>query len=151
MWNLDYKVSWALKNWWFWTVVLERTLKGPLECKEIQTVHPKGDQSWVFIGRILMPKLKLQYFGHLMRRADSLKRSWCWEGLGAGGEGDSRGWDSRMESPTRWTWVCVNSWCWWWTRKPGVLWFMGLQRVGHNWADVRKVSRDYLNNIKVWI
>ena len=51
MWELDYKESWALKNWRFWTVVLEKTLESPLDCKEIQPVHPKGDQSWVFIGR----------------------------------------------------------------------------------------------------
>ena len=50
MWKLDCKESWALKNWWFWTVVLVKTLEGPLDCKEIQPVHPKGDQSWVFIG-----------------------------------------------------------------------------------------------------
>jgi len=51
MWELDYKESWALKNWCFWTVVLEKTLESPLDCKEIQSVHPKGDQSWMFIGR----------------------------------------------------------------------------------------------------
>ena len=51
MWELDYKESWALKNWCFWTVVLEKTLESHLDCKEIQPVHPKGDQSWVFIGR----------------------------------------------------------------------------------------------------
>ena len=51
MWELDYKESWALKNWCFWAVVLEKTLESPLDCKEIQPVHPKGDQSWVFIGR----------------------------------------------------------------------------------------------------
>ena len=51
MWELDYEESWALKNWWFWTVVLEKTLESPLDCKEIQPVHPKGDQSWVFTGR----------------------------------------------------------------------------------------------------
>ena len=51
MWELDYKESWVLKNWCFWTVVLEKTLESPLDCKEIQAVHPKGDQSWVFIGR----------------------------------------------------------------------------------------------------
>ena len=51
MWELDYKESWALKNWCFWTVVLEKTLESPLDCKEIQLVHPKGDQSWVFVGR----------------------------------------------------------------------------------------------------
>ena len=51
MWELDYKENWAQKNWCFWTVVLEKTLESPLDCKEIQAVHPKGDQSWVFIGR----------------------------------------------------------------------------------------------------
>ena len=62
------------------------------------------------------------------------KRLWCWEGLGAGGEGDDRGWDGSMASPTQWTWIWVNSGSWWWTGRPGVLWFMGSQRVGHDWA-----------------
>ena len=62
------------------------------------------------------------------------KRLWCWEGLGAGGEGDNRGWDGWMASLTRWTWVWVNSGSWWWTGRPGVLRFMGLWRVGHDWA-----------------
>ena len=61
------------------------------------------------------------------------KRLWCWEGLGAG-EGDDRGWDGWMASLTRWTWVWVNSGSWWWTGRPGVLWFMGLQTVRHDWA-----------------
>ena len=59
---------------------------------------------------------------------------WCWEGLGAGGEGDDGGWDGWMASLTRWMRVWVNSGSWWWTGRPGVLWFMGLQRVGHDWA-----------------
>ena len=62
------------------------------------------------------------------------KRLWCWEGLGAGGEGDDRGWDGWMASLTQWTWVWVNSGSWWWTGRPGMLRFMGLQRVGHDWA-----------------
>ena len=62
------------------------------------------------------------------------KRLWCWEGLGAGGEGDNRGWDGWMASPTRWTWVWVNSRSWWWTGRPGVLRFMGSQKVGHDWV-----------------
>ena len=62
------------------------------------------------------------------------KRPWCWEGLGAGGEGDDRGWDGWMASLTRWMWVSVNSGSWWWTGRPGVLRFMGSQRVGHDWA-----------------
>ena len=75
----------------------------------------------------MMQKLKLQYFGHLMRRVDSWKRLWCWEGLGAGGEGDDRGWDGWMASPTQWTWIWVNSGSWWWTGRPGLLRFMGSQ------------------------
>ena len=82
-------------------------------------------------GMIL--KLKLQYLDHLMRRVDSWKRLWCWEGLGAG-EGDDREWDGCMASPTRWTWVWVNSGSWWWTGRPGLLQFMGSQRVGHDRA-----------------
>ena len=62
------------------------------------------------------------------------KRLWCWEGLGAGGEGDGRGWYGWMASLTRWTWVWGNSESWWWTGRPGVLRFMGSQRVGHDWA-----------------
>ena len=62
------------------------------------------------------------------------KRLWCWEGLGSGGEGDNRGWDGWMASWTRWTWVWVNSGSWGWTGRPGMLWFMGSQRVGHDWA-----------------
>jgi len=82
----------------------------------------------------LMLKLKLQYFGHLMRRVDSLEKTLMLEGSGAGGEGDGRGWDGWMASLTQWTWVCVNSGSWWWTARPGVLRFMGSQRVRHDWA-----------------
>ena len=82
----------------------------------------------------LMLKLKLQYFGHLMWRVESLEKTLMLGGIGAGGEGDDRGWDGWMASPTRWTWVWVNSGNWWWTGRPGMLRFMGLQRVGHDWA-----------------
>ena len=74
MWELDYKESWAPKNWCFWTVELEKTLESPLDCKEIQTVHPKGNQYWVFIGRT-DTEVKLHYFGHLMGRADSFEKT----------------------------------------------------------------------------
>ena len=74
MWELDYKESWARKNWCFWSVVLEKTLESRLDCQEIQPVHLKGDQSWVFIEGLIL-KLKLQYFGHLMRRADSFEKT----------------------------------------------------------------------------
>ena len=82
----------------------------------------------------LMLKLKLQYFGHLMRRVDSLEKTLMLGGIRAEGEGDDRGWDGWLASPTQWTWVWVNSGSWWWTGRPGMLWFMGLQRVGHDWA-----------------
>ena len=74
MWELDSKESWVPKNWCFWTVVLEKTLENPLDCK-IKPVNLKGNQSWIFIGRMLMLKLKLQYFGHLMWRTDSLGKT----------------------------------------------------------------------------
>ena len=112
---------------WCW-----RTLESPLDCKEIQPVHPKGDQSWVFIGRtdaeaetpILWPPDAKSWL---------IWRPWCWARLRVG-EGDDRGWDGWMASPTQWTWVWVKSRSWWWTGRPGVLQSMGPQRVGHDWA-----------------
>ena len=80
MWELDCEESWALKNWSFWTVVLEKTLESPLDCKEIQPVHPK-DQSWVFMEGLML-KLKLQYFGHLMWRVDWLEKTLMLRGIG---------------------------------------------------------------------
>ena len=74
MWELDYKEGWVPKNWCFWTLVLEKTLESPLDCKEIWPVHPKGNQSWIFIGRTDADASVLQYFSHLMRRADSLEK-----------------------------------------------------------------------------
>ena len=82
----------------------------------------------------LMLKLKLQYFGQLMWRTDSLERPWCWERLKAGGEGDRRGWDGWIASPTGWTWVWSSSGSWWWTRKSSVLLSMGLQIVRQDWV-----------------
>ena len=82
----------------------------------------------------MMLKLKLQYFGHLMWRVDSLEKTLMLEGLGAREEGDNRGWDGWMASLTWWTWVWVNSGSWWWTGRPGVLRFMGSQRVGPDWV-----------------
>ena len=77
-----------------------------------------------------------------------LKRPWCWEGLGAGGEGDDRGWDGWMASLTPWTWVWVNSGSWWWTGRPGVLRFMGSQRVGHDWATELNWTEDW--KLRMW-
>ena len=133
MWELDCEESWAPKNWCFWTVVLEKTLENPLDCKEIQPVHSEGDQPWDFFGRndakaetpVLWPPHAKNWL---------IGKDWCCEGLGAGGEGDDRGWDGWMASLTRWTWVWVNSRSLWWTGRPGVLWFMGSQRVRHEWA-----------------
>ena len=133
MWELDYKENWALKNWCFWTVVLQKTLESPLDCKEIQSVHPEGDQSWVFIRRTdAETETPILWPPHA--ELTQWKRLWCWEGLRAGGEEDNRGWDGWMASLTRWTWVWVNSGRWCWTGRPGVLWFMGSQRVGHAWV-----------------
>ena len=95
----------------------------------------------------MMLKLKLQYFGHLMWRVDSLEKTLCWEGLGAGGEGDDRGWDGWVASLTRWTWVWVNCRGWWWTGRLGVLRFMGSQRIGHDWAtELNWTDRDGVSN-----
>ena len=89
MWELDHKESWAPKNWCFWTVVLEKTLESPLNCKEIQSVNPEGNHSWKFIGRTNAEKLKLQYFGYLIQRTDSLEKT---QMLGKIKGGRIRGW-----------------------------------------------------------
>ena len=89
MWESDYKESWALKNWCFWTVVWEKTLESPLDCKEIQPVHPEGNQSWIFTGRT-----EAETPNSLTAWCEELthwKRPWCWKRLKA--EGDDRGWD----------------------------------------------------------
>ena len=128
MWKLEYKESWALKNWCFWTVMLEMTLESPLDCKEIQPVHPKEDQSWVFIG-----KTDVEAETPILWPPDA--KSWLiGKDPDAGREGDDRGWDGWMASPTQWTWVWVDSGSWWWTGRPGVLQFMGSQRTGHDRA-----------------
>jgi len=100
MWKLDCEESWALKNWSFWTVVLEKTLESPLDCKDIQPVHSKGDQPWMFFGRT-DAKAETPVLWPPYAKSWLLGKDWCWEGLGAGGEGDERGWDGWMAS---WTW-----------------------------------------------
>ena len=120
-WELDYKESWVLKNWCFWTVVSEKTPDSPLDCKEIQPVHPKGNQSWVFIGRtdveaetpILWPP---DTKGWLIGKDPDAGIDWGQEEKGVTEE-----WNSWMASPTQWTWVSANSRRWWRTRKPGML------------------------------
>ena len=131
MWELDCEEIWVPKNWCFWTVVLEKTLESPLDCKEIHPVLSKGDQSWVFFGR---NDAKAETLATSCKELTHWKRLRCWEGLGEGKKGDDRGWDGWLALLTQWTWVWVNSGSWWWTGRPGVLRFMGSQRVGHNWV-----------------
>ena len=130
--RVDCEEGWMPKNSYFWTVVLEKTLESPLDCKEIQPVHSEGDQPWDFFGRT-DAKAKTPVLWPPHTKSWLIKKDWCWEGLGAGGEGDDRGWDGWMASLTWWTWVWVNSGSWWWTGRPGVLQFMGSQRVRHDW------------------
>ena len=135
VWESNYTESWVLKNWCFWTVVLEKTLESPLDCKEIQPVHPKGNQSWNIHWKGWYWSWNSNTLATWCEELTRLKRSWCRERLKAGGEGDNRGWDGWMASPTQWTWVWVNSRSWWWTGRPGVLQSMGSQRVRYDWLN----------------
>ena len=92
MWELDREESWALTNLWFWTVVLEKTLESPLDCKEIQPVHSKGDQPWDFFGRN-DAKAETPVLWPPHAKSWLIGKDWCWEELRAGGKGDDRGWD----------------------------------------------------------
>ena len=116
LWDMDHKESWAPKNWCFWTVVLEKTFENPLDHKEIKPVNPKGNQSWIFIGRT-DAEAETAILGHLMWRTGSLKKTLMLGKLKAGREED-RGWDGWMASPTRWTWVWASSRRWWWAGRP---------------------------------
>jgi len=127
MWDLDHKESWVLNNWYFWTVVLEKTLESPLNnrrsnqsiLKEISPECSLKDWCWSWSSNTLTTWWK---------ELTHWKRPWCWERLKTG---NGRGWDSRMASPTQWTWVWASSRSWWWTGKPGVLQSTGLQ----TWLD----------------
>ena len=135
MWKLDYTESWRPKNWCFWTAVLEKTLESPLDCKDIQLVYLKRNQSWIFIHwKDWCWSWNSSTLATWCKEPTHLKRPCCWERLKAGGEGDDRGGDGGMASSMRWTWVSVNSRSWWWTGKPGVLQSMGSQRLRHDWA-----------------
>ena len=131
MWELDGEESWALKNWCFWIVVLEKTVESPLDCKKIQPVHPRGDQSWVFIGKtdvetetpILWPLDAKNWLTG--KDPDAGKRL-------KAGEGDNS-WDGWTASPMWWTWVWVGFRSWWWTGKLGMLQSMGSQSDTTEW------------------
>ena len=134
MWELDHKESWALKNWCFWIVILKKILQSPLDFKEIKPVNPKGNQSWIFVGMtdaedeapILWPPDAKSW---LIGKDSDAGRDWGQEEKGTT-EDEMAGWHHRLDGP----WVWVNSGSWWWTGRPGVLRFMGSQRVRHNWA-----------------
>ena len=133
MWELDHKEFewWRIYAFELW---LEKTLESSSDCKEIQPVHPKGNQSWMFIGRIdakaetpilWPPDVKSWLIG----KDPDAGKDWGQKEKGMT-EDEMVGW----HHPTQWTWVCVDSGSWWWTGRPGMLQFMGLQRVKHNWA-----------------
>ena len=117
MWNSDHKDNWVLKNWCFWTVVLEKTPENLLDCKEIKPINPKGTQSWLFTAKtdaeaeapILWPRNAKSW---LIGKDPDVGKDWRQEV-----EGDDRGWDAWMTSLTRWTWVWASSGSWCWTRK----------------------------------
>ena len=109
MWELEYKESWALKNWCFRTVVLEKSLESPLDCKGIQPVNPKGNQSWIFIG-----KTDAEWRNGWLEK--TLMDRWK-----SGGEEDNREWDGWIASPTQQTWVWASSVSSWWTGRTGLL------------------------------
>ena len=134
MWELDYKESWAPKNWSFWIMVLEKTVESPLDCKEIQPVNPEGNHSWIFIGRtdaeaetpILWPSDTKSW---LIGKDPDAGKDWRQEEKGMT-EDEVVGWHHWLNG--HWVWVSFGSWlC---TGKPGVLQSMGSQKVGPDWA-----------------
>ena len=136
MWELYYKRKcWRVDAFelWCW----RRLLRAPWTARRSNQSILKEISPRCSLERLML-KLKFQYFGHLMWRADSWKRPLRWERLGTGGEGDNRGWDGWMASLTQWTWVWASSGRWWRPGKPGVLQSMGPQRVGHGWVTERQ-------------
>ena len=128
-WTIKKAECWRIDAFELW---LEKTLESPVDSKEIKAVNPKGNQSWIFTGRTDSEAVE-SALATWFKELTYWKRPWCWERLRARGVG-GRGWDSWMASPTRWTWVWAISRRWRRTGKPGMLQFMGLQKVGHDLA-----------------
>ena len=149
MWELDYKESWALKNWCFWTVMLEKTLVSPLDRKESKPFNPKGNQPWMFTGKTHAEPVNT--LAIWCKEPTRWKRPWCWERLRAGAEGDDRGWAGGMASLTQWTWVWASSGRSWRTGKPGVLQSMGLQRVRHQWVTEQQQQFPTTNTFNILV
>ena len=149
MWELYYKEGWALKNWCFRIVVLEKTLESPMDCKRIKSVNPKVNQPWIFIRRIITEVEAPILWPPDAKRPTHWKRPWCWERLKAKGEGGGRGWDGWMASLTQWTWIRTHSRRQWRTEEPGMLQSMRSQRVEHNLATEQQGEKG--NNPLLWI
>ena len=145
MWELEHKEGWEPTKWWFWTVVLEKTLESPLDSKEIKPVSSKGNQPWIFTGRtdaeakapILWPPDAKNW---LTGKDPDAGKDWRREEKGMT-EDEMVGWHhqlNRHESE-------ASSGCWWWTGKPGVLQSMGSQRVGQDWVTEVNYMSAYLS------
>ena len=122
-WTIEKAEHWIIDAFelWCWRRLLRVCWTAR---RSIQSILKEISPNYSLEG--LMLKLKLQYFGHLMRRTDSFEKTWCWEKLKERGGWDNRGWDGRMASLTQWTWVWVNCGSWWWTGRPSVLQSMGV-------------------------
>ena len=139
MWELDYKEDWAPENWCIWTVVLEKIIESPLDYKEInqsiiKEINPEDSLEGLM--------LKLQYFSHLMGRANSLEKTLMLAKIKGRRRRDDKRGHGWMASPTQWTWVMENSRRWWKTGKPGVLQFMGSQR-NRTWLSNWTMKKGY--------
>ena len=133
-WTIKKAEHWRIDAFevWCWRRLLRLGLRSPWTARRSnQSILKETSPEYSLEG--LMLKMKLQYFGHLMQRTNSTEKI-LMLGKKAGGEGEHRGWDGWMASLTQWIWIWVNSRSWWWTGRPGVLHFMGSQRVGHDWV-----------------